>query len=261
VSLHGATAFEGGAPKHATAVTDGPRAITVALAFGRGAPDGAATEPAPQAAHAPRALDDPLVRRAIGAAIDRERLRRLAVREPAVVAAGLAPGLTLPRLDAARARAVIARATAAGRMRAGLMIDASRESDRDLADKLLADLADDGIDLTVDAVEPRAFADRLAAGRYDLALVEAGGGPADQPALAALALIAAVDPQLARALLARAADPAAAARAVDERALLAPLFHRAVRAHHRADLRGLTIDPLGRLDFASVWIAPRSPSP
>jgi peptide/nickel transport system substrate-binding protein len=250
VSLHGATAFEGGTPKHRTAVVDGPRATTVALAFGKGFFDPQAARP-PAAALALRGglPDDVGLRRAIAAVIDRERLRRMAVRDPAAAVAPFGA-----RMDGARGRAELARFTAAGRIKASLLIDGTRYDDRDVADKLLAELADVGIDVTVDAMDPKGFQERIEGSRYDLALVEAGGGP--DPGLSALALVAAVDPRLARALLARGpADAQAVERAVAERMIYTPLYQRSVRAHHRADLLGLAIDAAGRVDYAAAhWV-------
>jgi peptide/nickel transport system substrate-binding protein len=243
LSLHGASAFDGGAPKHRTAVLDGPRTLTVALAFGRGA-----------------ALpDDPALRRAIAGVIDRDRLRRVTVREPSLTAVSLvAGGPPLPLLDGNRARAELDRATAGGkRLHAALLFDSSRYADREVADKLVADLADVGIDLTVDAVDARSYGERLAQGNYDLALVEAGGpaGEANQ-GMAALALLAAIDPKRAASLLEHApADVPGVARVLQEHAILTPLFHRSVRAHHRADLVGLAVDGNGRVDYASAhWV-------
>ncbi|MSP61822.1 MAG: ABC transporter substrate-binding protein [Myxococcales bacterium] len=256
ISLHGATAFEGGAPKHRTVVVDGPRTVTSALAFGRGFADPALVKPP----GVPKSglPDDPALRRAIAGVIDRERVRRLAVRQPAIAATGLVPGAGKP-VDRARAREDLARllaggAGAASRLRASLLLDASRFDDRDVADKLLADLSDVGIDLTVDAVDPKAFQERLDSGRYDLAIIEVPGHA--DPGLAALALLAAVDPRAARGLLARApADPVTVERAVAERVVLTPLFHRSVRAHLRADLVGITVDAAGRIDYAAAWWA------
>ncbi len=42
---------------------------------------------------------------------------------------------------------------------------------------------------------------------------------------------------------------------------IVPLYHRAVRVHHKRSLRGLAGDPLGRLDFADAyfWNGPSEP--
>jgi len=260
VSLHGATAFEGGAPKHKSVALDGPRALTMLLAFGRGFADAGGARPPPGG---PRGglPDDPSLRRAIASVIDRERLRRLTVRDPSQPALGLVPSSSglKPPLDPPRARAELARFAQAapnGRLRASLLLDQSRFDDRDVADLLLSSLADAGLDLTIDAVDARTYGDRLDRGIYDLALVEAGGLPGDNAGLSALAALAAVDARRARALLDKApADLAAVERAVAEKAIATPLYHRSPRAHHRADLAGLALDGNGRVDYAAAhWI-------
>lgn len=249
LSLHGATAFEGGAPKHPTAILDGPRTVALALAFGRGTqlPGAAATATLPGEVN---------FRRLLGAAIDRERLRRLAVHEPAQVVATLIPGGARSVGERPKATAELGRLLGGARLHAALLIEGARFHQREVAEQLLAELGELGVEVTIDVADGRSFHQRLAEGRFDLALVEAGAlGGLEQPALAALGLLATVDPRTARALLARApAELATVEKVVAERLPFTPLLLRQQRLHHRADLRGLAIDGLGRVGLADAFV-------
>jgi peptide/nickel transport system substrate-binding protein len=232
-SRHGASAFEGGAPKHATVVVDGPATLTLYLALGRGLPDAVAR---PLAA-------------ALALGIDRERLRRLhpgaSVAAAGPVPPALGGALGRPPFDPARARALLP-----GPLKVGLVVDGSRFDDRAVADRLLAELARLGLDVSVEVVDAPVYAWRLENGRYDLLL---GSSPPPVPdgGLAALALVAAVDPAAARAALARApADPGAPSTT----ARVIPLVHRAARLHHTAELRGLVVDAAGRASWAEAYL-------
>jgi ABC-type transport system substrate-binding protein len=189
-------------------------------------------------------------------AINRERLRRLTVREPATVAAGAVPpalggASARPPYDPARARAEVERRWPGTRPRLGLLVDASRLDDRDVAERILADLARAGVDVTIDAVDAAPYQARLDAGRYDLVL-GAAAAPAPDGALAALALVAAVDPAAARAAHARVVGAS-----VDiEGTRVVPLFHRSARLQIAPELRDLRVDGAGRAGWADAhWLA------
>src|SRR5262249_37438723 len=122
-SRHGPSAFEGGAPKHATLVVDGPTTVTVFLALGWALPE---------------ELVRPLQAALVGA-LGRERLRRLA-SGPSVAAAAAAPAAlggpsTRPQADPARARAALEAALPGRHLRVGLLVDSSRADDRAIADR------------------------------------------------------------------------------------------------------------------------------
>jgi peptide/nickel transport system substrate-binding protein len=244
---HGPYAFEGNQPRRPPSVAEGPQTITGFLAVGRGP-------------------DEALLRRALSLGINRERLRRMAVREPSVTAIGGAPpalGGTSgkPLYDPARARAEIDRRYRGERPKLSLLVDASRFDDRDLADRILGDLTRLGIDVTIEPVDAAQYQARLEAGRYDLAL-GAAVPPAPDGGLAVLALLAAVDPAAARAQLSRAPASAPASAPAPgsldlETTRIVPLFHRAARLFHSADLHGLTVDGAGR----GGWADARFPQP
>jgi peptide/nickel transport system substrate-binding protein len=241
-SRHGKSAFDGGAPKHATLVADGPATITVFLALGRALPD---------------ELARPLGT-ALSLGIDRERLRRLTAG-PSVATAAAAPAIlggpaVRPPFDPARARAGLETALAGRRPRVGLLVDGSRADERAIADRLLAELVRLGIDVTLEPADPAVYRARLESRRYQLAL-GSSLPPAPDGGLAELALLAAVDAPAARALLAR--SPATVGMVALEAARVVPLVHRAPRLHHVAELRGLTLDFAGRASWADVHFGPR----
>jgi ABC-type transport system substrate-binding protein len=235
-SRHGSVGFDNGGARRPVAVVEGAPAITGFIAVGRGP-------------------DAELFRRALALAINRERLRRLTVREPAVVATGATPpALGGPTgkasYDPARAKTMIEARFNATRPHLSLLIDNSRFDDHDVAERILADLARVGIDVVIEGADAAQYQARLDAGRYELVL-GAARPPAPDGTLAALAVLAAVDPAAARAAFARAAAPA-----VDvEATRVVPLFHRAARVYAAPELRGLRVDAAGRVDWADAhWL-------
>jgi peptide/nickel transport system substrate-binding protein len=234
---HALPAADDGSGRRAFAAIDGPQTITGFIAVGRIA-------------------DAEALRRVLALAINRDRLRRLTVREPAIVAAGAVPpalgGLAAkPAYDPARARAEVERRWPGARPRVSLLVDASRLDDRDVAERILADLARVGIDVTIEAVDAAAYQSRLDGGRYELVL-GAAAPPAPDGGLGALALLAVVDPAAARAALVRGLPPS-----VDlEATRVVPLFHRAARLQAAPNLRDLRVDGAGRAGWADAhWIA------
>ena len=49
-------------------------------------------------------------------------------------------------------------------------------------------------------------------------------------------------------------DSAAAQAVFADRLPIVPLFHRAVRVHHRVDVRRLRFDAIGRLRYADMFL-------
>ena len=132
-------------PRRAAVTVDGPQALTGFVAVGRIA-------------------DADVVRRVLALAINRERLRRLTVREPRCPC-------VKARLRSRRAPR--AKSSAAGRRarpKLALLVDASRFDNRDVAERILADLARAGIELSIDAVDAATYQARADAGRYELLL-------------------------------------------------------------------------------------------
>jgi len=221
---HTSVALDAAGGRRAAVLVDGPQSITGFVAVGRIA-------------------DADVVRRVLALAINRERLRRLTVREPAVVVK--AP------YDPGRAKSEAERRWHDARPKLSLLVDASRLDDRDVAERILADLARAGIDVAIDAVDAAGYQARVEAGRYEL-LLGSAAPPAPEAALGTLALVAAVDPAAARAALQRAATPAVSI----EDTRVVPLFVRAARLYVAPELRDLAIDGAGRADWADAhWLS------
>ncbi len=164
-SRQGAAAFAGGHPKHPAVVVDSEPGATTFVAVG------AALSPAARAVVAP-AL----------AALDRKRLAKSTTPNLVLVDEG-------PRLRSRPSRYAPGRQAAHG--------DQGRFEDAPLDDRLLAELARVGIDATIERAASRDFVERLAAGRFELALATVAT-PAADPALALHAVAAALDPAGAR---------------------------------------------------------------
>jgi len=188
------------------------------------------------------------------AELDRAELTRLFVRGPAVPLLGPLP----PAILAPAAQAPGRPAGASGgapRHRLSLLVSSGAESHRAVADRIQVKLFDRGVRVVVQALEPGAFAARLAAGDWDLALV-AVTFVAPSPSLAVLQLAQALGGiPLVRRALARldSADPAAVAAEVAEAAQAVPLFASGLRASIRPGLEGFAARPDGTLDPGALW--------
>ena len=151
VARHALAALDSTGARRAAIAVDGPQALTGFVAVGKVA-------------------DAEIVRRVVALAINRERLRRLTVREPAsVVKAPYDPG---------RAKSEVERRWPGTRPKLSLLIDSSRFDDRDVAERILGDLARAGIDVSIDAVDAATYQARADGGRYELLLGAAGAAGA-----------------------------------------------------------------------------------
>jgi len=224
VARHTTVALDAAGARRAAITVDGPQSLTGFVGVGRIA-------------------DAEVVRRVLALAINRERLRRLTVRGPAaVVKAPYDPG---------RAKGEVERRWHDARPKLSLLVDASRLDDRDVAERILADLARAGIDVAIDAVDAASYQARAEAGRYEL-LLGSAAPPVPDAAMATLALVAAVDPAAARAALQRASAPAVN---LDETRVV-PLFVRAARLYVAPELRDLAVDGAGRAGWADAhWLS------
>lgn len=225
VARHTAAALDSSGPRRPAVVVDGPQQLAGFVAVGR-------------------IPDADLIRRVLALAINRDKLRRLTVREPATAARG--------SYDPGRAKSEVDRRWHDARPRLTLLVDASRADDRDVAERILADLARAGVELGIDAVDAATYQARVDGGRYDLYLGTAAA-PAGDAALGALALLAAVDPAAARTALQHA--PAAP---VDlDATRVVPLYQRAARLYAAPELRDLAVDGAGRASWADAhWLSP-----
>jgi len=111
-----------------------------------------------------------------------------------------------------------------------------------------------GLTASFTALEPRELARRVAAGQCDLYLGQLVAPSPDALHEYAAAFAAGGDRWPVKKLEDGKLTLEAAAAAFAERLPVVPLFHRAVRAHHRTIVRGVGFDALGRIAFADLYL-------
>jgi MarR-like DNA-binding transcriptional regulator SgrR of sgrS sRNA len=248
VSLRGAVAFAGHQPKHATQVVDGAATWLVFLGFGK--------------ANA-RVTDAPAFRAALSQAIGRAAFKHVGSGERVVAAlvpespdlGGATPDASAQAAHPEAARAALAPAAP---LRLSLIIDRSRLDDADVATRVIAALDAAGIAASVEALEPAEHARRVAAGKCDLWLGQLCAPTPDPLHEILLAFAAGGDAWATRERAQKRLDRAGALAAWGQRWPVVPLYHRAVRAHHRETWHGLGFDALGRLTFADAFLTEAS---
>lgn len=191
--------------------------------------------------------------------LDRSALARRFVRGAAVPLDTLVP----PTILGATARAAPApppaprdRSAVPGRLR--ILVRRDTPDPRTIAERLQVTLFDRGVTAAVEGEERERFAARLAAGDYDVALVEVhvlGTRPALAAGQVAHATRGATAARRAmKALAGLAGDGAAAAAERLARELdLVPLVATAARASASPRLQGLAAGPDGLVDPAALW--------
>ena len=257
-SLRGATRFAGGSPKHATTELESPATVLVYVGFGQ--------------VHAD-VLGNRDFRAALDAALARGGLATVGRGERAVPAADPVPldlgGPALssagadPRIDAAEA--ALARAAAKvrrlardriGALTLEILVADSRPDDREVASRVVRALDKLGARATITAVGATELARRVSAGACDLYI---GQATAELPAPAmiyAQAFALAGDRANADRIASGAITGARMKETFAARLPIIPLYHRAVRVHHRADLRGAWFDSSARLGVADLFVWP-----
>jgi peptide/nickel transport system substrate-binding protein len=267
--------FAGGRPFADTAVLAGSEARPAARALGRGEVEAVLRpEPVPSAVPAARETGARSVVvavvsrrlpaadrvRAALAALDRAELARR-VRAPAVPLTALLPPPLLPPGPTG------GRGDASGLPpRLTLLVPAGPGGSREAAERLQVKLYDRGVRLAIDAVPPAVLAARIAAGEFELALVEtwlATSAPAT--ALAQVAWSAGGPVRGARAIAQVArAEPAAlpaVSGAIEDELMAVPLHATGLRLGARAAVQGLGIAPDGTVELGDAWLMPRELAP
>ncbi|MBX3269864.1 MAG: hypothetical protein KF729_06365 [Sandaracinaceae bacterium] len=194
-----------------------------------------------------RALQSEAAWGAVVAAVDRSRLARVGL----VARRALSPGLPAPRLPATGSQSGL---------RLSMPARADRPREVAAAEAIAGMLDGRGIHLTVEPLGAEAYARTIARSQWDLRIARVrpplpGRGP-----MAAAALAAAGQLDRARALAPALGQPDVgndAAASLDAMVL----GHERVVLYHRADLRGLAIDGLGRLRLADLSFARREEPP
>jgi peptide/nickel transport system substrate-binding protein len=195
------------------------------------------------------------VRRALGS-LDRGELARRFVRGPAEPLATLVPPALLPGPPAAGPHPA---ASSAGPARVALLADAAAPDQRPLAERIQVKLFDAGVRATVELVDHARYAQRLASGEYDVALLSVPVAGL-RPALAAGQIaFAARGPAAARRAMAELAGLTgeAAVTAADRLAReldLVPLVASGQRASLGPALQGFTPRPDGTFDPGDLWL-------
>lgn len=252
VSLRGAVAFAGHKPKNLTSEVQGAATVLAFLGFGR--------------AHA--AIDtDVGFRNVLSLALSRSALRHLGGGErvvPAISAESPDLGGAIPSAAATAARLDEARAALADATRrqaelAGtglvlqVIVDRTRLDDAELAGRVVAALDAVGLRSRYDALAPADFARRVDAGQCDVWIGQLVA-PSPEPAHElALAFAVGGDPWAAQRLATAPLDAATARAELAKRWPIVPLYHRAVRAHHRTSLRGLAFDTQSRVGWPDMF--------
>jgi MarR-like DNA-binding transcriptional regulator SgrR of sgrS sRNA len=260
MSLRGPVAYAGHTPKYRTDEATGPATLLAYVGFG-------------QTAQHKEITGNPGFRQALSLALDRNGFRGVGAGErvvPTIHPVAVAMDGPVTRDSERRARMRPARAALSDAARAAprladavagrrtsfeleLIIDTARPDDREIAEKVVAALFRLGISARITGVPAREFDSRVASGACDLYIGQLAV-PVPTPAYAlAAAFAAGRDPFAERALATSALDPGRAGKVFAERLPIVPLFHRALRVHHRSDLRGLRFDDTSQLWFADLF--------
>lgn len=255
-SLRGATRFAGASPKHPTTELESPATLLVYVGFGQ--------------AHADVTGSRDL-RAALDAALARNGLTSVGTGERAVPAIDPVPhdlggpalpagagDSRMPEAEAALARAA-AGVKALGKDRIGalsleILVADSRPDDREVAARVARALDKLGARATITAVSTNDFARRVASGACDLYIGHAAAELTAPAMLYAQAFALAGDRATADKLAAGTVTAAQQRELFAQRLPIVPLYHRAVRIHHRADLRGAWFDASARLGVADLFV-------
>jgi peptide/nickel transport system substrate-binding protein len=255
LSARGPTVFPGDLPRYRTDQADGPATLLTFVGFGR--------------AHA-SVTGDKDFRRALHLALARGGLSSSGRGERVTPTADPVPlDLGGPELDDA-ARGGDADAAARALERAAervpaltarkrkdlsleILVDRSRLDDHDVAARVVRALDRLGLTATITDLDADDFAARVAKRDADLWIGQCVA-PGTTPALLwGAAFAAGGDPWAARQLAAGAIDDREARAEFASRLPIVPLLHRAVRIHHRSDVRGVGFDASSRVTFADLF--------
>jgi len=252
VSFRGAVAFPGHRPKYETSDVSGPATVLAYVGFGT--------------AHH-EILDDIHFRRALSLATDRDSFRSVGSGE--AVSAALQPaapalGGPSPRAHSRVARTQAARREldAAGRAVTALrdpptfeiLVDETRPDDAEVAKKVRAALYRLELKARVTTVSARQFARRVGRGECDLYIGQMAAPGAHVTLELAAAFSNAGSKWASKKLAKSELVSDVALTAFDDMLPIVPLFHRAIRAHHRKTLGGVSFDALGRLSLGDVFV-------
>jgi len=259
-SLRDAVAYAGHTPKYATREASGLATILAYVGFG------------PASTHG-RVVADRDFRQALSLAIERGGFLSIGSGErvtPTLEPVASALGGTLIQPAQARARLSEARsaleraASAVPALKARsdrgvrdfeleLIVDRSRPDDQAIAAKVVAALFQLGLRARIATLEAPVFAERVAAGNCDLYIGQLALPSAHADASLAATFAIDGDDWSTRALRKAPLDRAAAGKAFSAQLPIVPLFHRALRVHHRSNLRGVAFDDASLLTLGDLF--------
>jgi peptide/nickel transport system substrate-binding protein len=247
VSLHGSVVSAGRQPKHPTAAVDSPATILVYLGFGKSHP----------------AIDSSVhFRRAVSLALNRDGFKRVGSGErvvPATLPESTDLGGLTPPANETVARAADATAELEKVDRPipalELVIDETRPDDAQLATRIVSALDRAGVTVSITALSPKDFLRRVGSGQCDLYLGQLVAPTSDVVHEYAAAFAAGGDGWAVQRMEKGDLTRDAAAGEFAAKLPVVPLYHRAVRAHHRKTVVGLAFDAIGRLGWADASLA------
>jgi ABC-type transport system substrate-binding protein len=257
LSLRGEAAFSGNRPRYETRVAEGAAATLTYVGFGR---------------QVPILADSLTFRRALSLAIGRRGFRAIGAGERVIPAVTpTPPDLGGPAIDADLAWARPAEAEALWRRAANqspalgalmrddgapsleVLVDASRPEDRLVAEKVVAALFGLGLRAHVAEAPAAELARRARRGECTLYIGQLAAPLPSAKLQLAAALAAGRRASDAARVVRGALDAEGALARFDAQLPIVPLFHRAQRVHHRADLYGLSFDRAGRAQYADLF--------
>ncbi len=249
ISLRGVTAFAGAQPKFRADTVEGPASVLVFVGFGGGHPEITGRR------EVRAALDLALARGGFTTLGSGEQV--IPTRSPVPPQAG-GPALQ-PAARGGDAAAALAKMTAPGAgqrpltpatlagVQLEVLIDDSRPDDREVAERVVRALDKIGIAAMIAAVSAPALRERVDRGSCDLWIGQLAMPVADAATWRQMAL--AVAPR--RGGRRGSGDTA---RRFEAEQPIVPLFFRGLRASYRTDVRGVSFDSSGRLDFAELFL-------
>lgn len=265
LSLRGDVAYEGHTPKYRTGDIMGPATLLVYAGFGHTAAHGKIT-------------DNRDFRRALSLALERDGFRSVSTGEritPTVnPVASPVGGPVIKSIESRaridQARAVLARASEnvnSLRTRTDrgqttfvleLIYDRTRPDDRAIAEKVIAALFRLGVKARIVGLDATAFNKRVLDGACDLYIGQLPM-PVTLPSMTMAAAFARGGDRWSRTRLSSAQlDVAHASQTFARRLPIIPLFHRALRVHHRHNVRGIQFDDTSRLLFSNLFFFGRA---
>lgn len=255
LSARGPTVFPGDLPKYRSEQADGPATLLTFVGFGR--------------AHA-SVTGDKDFRRGLHLAIARGGLSSSGRGERVTPTADPVPldlggpdldddarggdaDAAAKALDRAAERVPALAASKRKDLSLEILVDRSRLDDHDVAARVVRALDRLGLAATITDLDADDFAARVAKRDADLWIGQCVAPGTTPTLLWGAAFAAGGDAWAARQLADGAIDDREARAEFQARMPIVPLLHRAVRIHHRSDVRGIGFDASSRVTFADLF--------